>query len=196
RARFTATAARTNPATFTTTDQSHQTPRNATPSATEPPQQADLAVNKTVSNPTPNVGDVFTYTIRVTNSGPDAATGVTLQDTLPAGVLFLSASPGQGSYNSTTGVWTVGTVAARATATLTLTVRATSPNPQANTASLSHSDQFDPNPANNSDAASVNPQQADLSLVKVVSNARPNVGDTVTFTVTLTNNGPSGASAV
>src|SRR5262249_58711179 len=84
-----------------------------------------------------------------------------------------------------------GTVAAGATATLTLTVRATSPNPQANTAGVSHADQFDPNPTNNSDSASTNPQQADLALVKVVSNPRPNVGDTVTFTVTLTDNGPS-----
>ena len=36
----------------------------------------------------------------------------------------------------------------------------------------------------------------DLGLTKTVSNPRPNVGDTVTFTVTLTNPGPLAASGV
>src|SRR5262249_24933885 len=83
-----------------------------------------------------------------------------------------------------------------ATQTLTITVGVVSPNPQANTASISHADQFDPDTANNSDTASVNPQQADLALGKTVSDPRPNVGDTVTFTVALTNNGFADAPGV
>src|SRR5262249_2604934 len=146
--------------------------------ATQTPQQADLAVNKSVSNPTPNVGDTITYTITLTNNGPDPATGVTVQDTLPAGVTFLSASPTEGDYNSTTGTWTVGIVVVGAPQTLTITARVTSPNPGENAATISHADQFDPNPGNNSATASTNPQQADLSLGKTVSDPRPNVGDT------------------
>src|SRR5262249_25745114 len=124
------------------------------------------------------------------------ATGVTVQDILPTSVAFLSASPSAGSYDPATGVWTVGTVNPGSPETLTIFGRVTSPNPQANTATIAHADQFDPNPANNSSTASTNRQQADLQLGKVVSNPRPNVGDIITFTVTLTDNGPSNATNV
>ena len=63
--------------------------------------------------------------------------------------------------------------------------------PGPNTASISHSDQFDPVTANNSDSASITPLSADLVLTKTVSNTRPNVGDTIAFTVNLTDDGPA-----
>ena len=71
---------------------------------------ADLSVTKTVSNPTPNVGDKITFTVTLTNPGPDTAAAVEVTDLLPAGVDFVSASPSQGTYNSGTGLWDVGTV--------------------------------------------------------------------------------------
>ena len=57
-------------------------------------------------------GDTITFTVTLTNNGPDDATGVTLVDPLPTGLTFVSATP-PGTYNSLTGLWTVGTVAAR-----------------------------------------------------------------------------------
>jgi uncharacterized repeat protein (TIGR01451 family) len=188
--------AQTNTASVSHSDQFDPNTGNNQASATETPQQADLQVSKSVSNPTPNVGDNITYTVTLTNNGPDTATNVTLQDTLPAGVTFVSATPSQGNYNSGTGVWTVGTVVVGTPRTLIITAHVVSPNPAANTASVSHSDQFDPNPANNSATASTNPQESDLAIGKTVSNARPNVGDTITFTVTLTNSGPGAATHV
>src|SRR4029453_10618220 len=110
------------------------------------------------------------------NAGPDDATGVALQDTLPAGVAFQSATASQGTYNSVTGVWTVGTVINGATQTLTITALVTAPGVQANTASVSDADQFDPNTANNTDTAGVNPQQADLRLTKPAGHPRPTRG--------------------
>src|SRR5262249_12167320 len=139
-------------------------------------------VGKQVSDPTPNVGDTITYTVIVTNDGPDTATGVALQDVLPTGVTYKSSAATAGSYNPATRTWTVGSVAVGTTETLIITAQVSSANPAANTASISAADQFDPNAGNNSATASTNPQEADLALAKTVDEATPNVGDTVTFT--------------
>ncbi|HEX3152354.1 MAG TPA: hypothetical protein VHR66_30050 [Gemmataceae bacterium] len=189
-------AARTNTATISHADQFDPNTANNTASATETPEQADMRLTKSVSNPQPDVGDVVTFTITLTDLGPDAATNVLVNDLLPAGLSFVSATPSQGSYNSATGVWNAGTVAPAAAATLLIQARVDSPNTRNNTASIGRADQFDPNTANNSASAAETPLQADLALTKVVSDATPNVGDTITFTVTITNNGPDAATNV
>ena len=53
---------------------------------------ADLRVAKAVSNAAPGVGALVTYTIAVTNLGPDDATSADVSDVLPAGVAFVSAN--------------------------------------------------------------------------------------------------------
>ena len=151
---------------------------------------------KTVSNPTPNVGDTVTFTIKVSNSGPNTATNVSVSDLLPAGLTFVSATPSQGVYNSVTGVWTVGTVTVGATPTLLFRARVASPQAQTNTAAISSADQFDPNTANDMASATETPQQADLAVAKAVSNPTPNVGDTINYIITLTNLGINAATNV
>lgn len=94
-----------------------------------PANYADLSLTKSVSSAAPATGSSISYTLAVTNASgsPATATGVTVLDTLPAGFSFTSAT-GFGSYNSTTGVWTVGSVPPGTTRTLTIsgTVNATS----------------------------------------------------------------------
>jgi uncharacterized repeat protein (TIGR01451 family) len=119
-----------------------------------------------------------------------------VQDLLPAGLSLVSFSPSRGTYTPATGVWAVGAIDPSAAQTLTFTAMVVSPNAQTNTATISHSDQFDPDVANNSASATETPQQADLAVTKTVSDATPNVGDAITFTVTLTNNGPDPATNV
>jgi uncharacterized repeat protein (TIGR01451 family) len=94
---------------------------------TQPPATyADLSLTKTVSNASPVSGASISYTLAVTNSSgsPATANGVTIADLLPLGVSFVSAS-GFGSYNSSTGVWTVGSIPPGTTRTLTINVTVT-----------------------------------------------------------------------
>lgn len=88
-----------------------------------PATYADLSLTKTVSNAAPAFGATISYTLGVTNAAgsPLTATGVQVRDVLPAGVTFVSAS-GTGTYNSGTGIWSVGTLAPGASASLTITV--------------------------------------------------------------------------
>ncbi|MFZ2098783.1 MAG: DUF11 domain-containing protein, partial [Anaerolineales bacterium] len=84
-------------------------------------QSVDLAITKTGDPEPVKVGDELTYTLLVTNDGPQDATGVTVADTLPAGVTFVSASAGCTEMG---GVVTcdVGDLAAAEVAELTILV--------------------------------------------------------------------------
>ena len=64
-------------------------------------QSADLSITKTSAPATPSMGQPLTYTLTVTNAGPDEAEGVTVTDNLAAGLSFLSASAGCGDNSGT-----------------------------------------------------------------------------------------------
>jgi uncharacterized repeat protein (TIGR01451 family) len=55
-------------------------------------QAADLSIVKTSTPATPVLGQPLTYTLTVSNAGPDTAEQVTVTDVLPAGLTFDSAS--------------------------------------------------------------------------------------------------------
>jgi uncharacterized repeat protein (TIGR01451 family) len=171
---------------------------SATTSTTVSGLSADLAINKTVSNGTVYVGQNFTYTITVTNLGPNSATGVSVSDTLPAGVSYVSATPSQGSpcTGTSTVSCTLGTLGNGASATVTIVVTATATGAVTNTATAS-SGVTDPNSGNNSGSVSKTiSAQADLSITKTDSPDPVVVGGTLTYTITVTNNGPNSATGV
>jgi uncharacterized repeat protein (TIGR01451 family) len=160
------------------------------------PPLADLTMAKSVSNPTPNVGDTITFTVTLADNGPDLATGLIVSDPLPGGLTFVSAAPSQGSYNPATGLWSVVAVAVGAPLTLQVTATVVSPNPVTNTAAINHSDQFDPVPGNNTASATATPQQADIAVPKSVDYASPIFGWPVTHTITVSNRGQDAATDV
>src|SRR5207245_5421370 len=130
----------TNTAAITQADQFDPNSGNNSSSAIETPQQADLAITKTVNNPTPNVGDTVTFTITLNDNGPNTASNVQVSDVLPAGLSFVSATPSLGSYNNATGIWSVGSVTTAAAQTLQILAMVVSPNAKTNTASISQAD--------------------------------------------------------
>lgn len=88
-----------------------------------PQNLSTLIINKTVSTPNSIVssGDQITYTITVTNFGDKAATGVKVMDRLSSDVSYVSDDSG-GSYNPTTGLWTLGKINKNKSKTLNITV--------------------------------------------------------------------------
>jgi uncharacterized repeat protein (TIGR01451 family) len=198
-ATVTTPGSKTNTGTVTASDEVDTAPpAQLTSSATvNPIQQVDLQLTKTVDKPTPNVGQNVTFTIGLSDLGPGNATGVAVTDLLPAGLTFVSDTASQGSYNSTTGVWTVGSVNTGTPAlTLQSTATGTTLGTKTTLASITAEDQPDTNLNNNQATATVTPQQDDLQITKTVNNPTPNVGQNVTFTITVTNAGPSTATNV
>ena len=88
---------------------------------------ADVAV-AVADMPDPvRIGTNLTYTISVTNMGPQAAGNVTVTDILPTNVTFVSCLVSQGSYTQSDDAVTcdLGTMGASATAAVTLVVTPT-----------------------------------------------------------------------
>ena len=160
-------------------------------------RNADVAISKSVSPASVLVGQPTTFTVVVTNHGPARVTGLVVQDLLPAGLSFVSASASPGSYADATGAWTIGTLLNAQSATLTLEATVTVAGAITNRALVVARDQPDPVASNNSAAAIVNgAANADVGVTKIADRPAPLVGETVTFTVTVTNSGPSPATGV
>jgi uncharacterized repeat protein (TIGR01451 family) len=120
------------------------------PVTTTTPPQANMAITKTaLANPVVS-GTSLTYTLGVSNSGPDAAIGVVVSDPLPPGVTFVSASTTRGSCDGSSTVnCSLGTMANGASATISIVVTPNTPGVVINSASV-ESNLVDPNPVNNS----------------------------------------------
>ena len=195
------TATATEPGSITNlavkTGQSEPDPNPANDSGgstTNVAAAADLAIDTSVDRADALVGETVTFTVRATNRGPSAATGVTITGTLTPGLTITSATPSQGTFEG--GLWTVGALDAGAEATLTLVTRLDAAGAQVTNAKVTAQVEIDPNPLNDSDAALVNAApEADLRVTKAVSNAAPGVGALTTYIVAVTNLGPSAATS-
>jgi uncharacterized repeat protein (TIGR01451 family) len=172
---------------------------------------ANLAVAITPSATTVSSPGTVTYSVSVTNNGPNASNGVTLSFPIPA-------SPADLTFNSMTfpSGWSCSTPAANATGTITCSLSSLAANTTANfsikvnvdsglsagtsiseTASVSATT-ADPNPPNNYATATVVVAGAGQSDLAMSNTASPNPvlpGNNLTFTQVVTNNGPNTASA-
>jgi uncharacterized repeat protein (TIGR01451 family) len=180
-------------------------PANNTATSNVTVQMADLSVTETAAPNPVATGANISYTETVTNGSAASAGGAALTQNTPTGTLFQSVTPPAG--------WTCGTKPAVgatgaiictangnfATGSVVFTV-VVSVSPEAvvgstitNSVTVSETG-TDPNLANNTATASVQVQGADLSMTQVASVAAIAPGSTITYTETVTNNGPNAAT--
>lgn len=189
-----------NTATVTGTETETDTSDNSSSAATNVTRQVDLAITK-VDSPDPViVGNQLTYTMVVTNNGPSSATNVTVSDVLPAGVTFASVTTSQGTAANAAGTVTanLGTIAPSGTATITLIVgvSASATGTITNTATVTATE-AEINNANNSVSQNTTlNRQIDLGITKTDTADPVTAGQSLTYTLTVINNGPSDASGV
>lgn len=110
---------------------------------------ADLSVSKVASALCVNPGKPLSFSILLTNNGPDNATNASVTENWSGLVSFASAAPSQGQFNSSTRVWAVGALNAGQTATLNIVFTASATGPGTNIVVANVSGQQDGNSANN-----------------------------------------------
>ena len=120
--------------------------------------QADVSIAKTGRVTVVSGGVNITYTIAVANAGPSSAAGVTVNDVLPAGTTYMSATPSQGSCSGTSTIsCPLGTMASGGSATVVIVVSSpSSSGPLSNTATVV-STTPDPATGNNSSTSTLTP---------------------------------------
>lgn len=176
--------------------------------ATNPVLDAMITMVKSVDQTLVTLGDTITYTTVLTNSGNTNATNITFTDLIPDGTTFITDSVTidgitQIGLNPNTGI-TIGAIAPNNSISIAFQVTATSTpvqNPIANSASASYTFIADPNAPivsrtviSNTVFTTIN--TATILSSKQVDKSFSRIGDTLTYTVTLTNNGNSSAQNV
>jgi LPXTG-site transpeptidase (sortase) family protein len=158
---------------------------------------SDLTITKDDGVVQVTPGEDLTYTIVVTNVENQTATGVVMTDTLPVGVVFVSAS-NDGVYDDTTReiIWNLGELAGGDEITLTVAISVEDPftgvNPEIVNEVIVEDDGsngVDPTPENNedSDRDLIGDSAKRISDTNQTHTAGLNVavGEVVTYTVTL-----------
>jgi uncharacterized repeat protein (TIGR01451 family) len=162
---------------------------------TNPPVQADLGV--TISDDVTSVtaGTASIYNVKVTNNGPDPIISFILSLTLPPEFTAPILTPSAGIFTSSTGNWTglniangqsvnlsiAGTVSPSAIDSITVRATVAAP-PGVNDFNIAN------NWASDTDTLLYS---ADLAVIKSDGQTNANQGTSVTYTITVTNNGPS-----
>jgi uncharacterized repeat protein (TIGR01451 family)/uncharacterized delta-60 repeat protein len=113
----------------------------------------DIKIIKTINNPRPTVGSNVTFTITVTNIGPGSATNVVVNDVLPSGYTFVSATPSVGTWSAPN--WTISNFANGANATLNIVATVKPAGNYKNTATVT-ANQADPVLSNNTSSVTPN----------------------------------------
>ena len=118
---------------------------------------SDLTITNVVDNPAPNFGDHVTFTITVNNVGEGGFKDVLVSELLPSGYQLISAGTSAGTYDQSTQLWTIPTLAAGQSVTLTIVAEVLPSGNYLNVVTIENSTPLDVDQSNNSASASVEP---------------------------------------
>lgn len=154
---------------------------------------ADLSIKKELINEGVNQ---VTFQLTVTNLNQYfVSENVIVTDLLPGGYSYISSNATQGTYNATTGIWTIGDLNPLQTVVLTM-VCSINPIDQYNNVANVSSDTPDTNDSNNSDHAGISKTVADVDAIKDDGIEFYKPGQEIVYTITIKNNGPSYATNI
>ena len=135
------------------------------------PQEANLSLDKSVDDTTPNVGDVVTFTVQVDNAGPDTASNVSIADQVPDGYSIIGGSVSNGGIFNLGGSEVLWNLTNVPLAGLTLTYQASVNAPTGtlgeydNTVQITAADQYDSNSTPNNDDGDQSEDDEDIQTV-------------------------------
>lgn len=166
-----------------------------------PPVEADLGVAITVPTTAVITNDWMIYSVKVFNSGPDAAPGVMFTNTLPPGVVLKGVLPAQPGYtvSSSNLIFNLGTLNGGVSTNFQFTVKPTNVGGLNFSASVGATGVFDPNLANNSASASMVVTNYLSGIFSAVTNSAQIVNlqnGLIEQSILLSNTGTNSAPAV
>lgn len=154
---------------------------------------ADLAVEILVNDTNPKFNSLVKWTLRVTNNGPDEATGVVVCDLLSKDLIYLSST---GNYDVKSGLWNIGTLEMGKSVSIDIVTLVNKTGKITNDANVSGRE-YDWNLSNNYDNKSIDVDVCvDLAIEKLVNDTAPKFNSLVEWTLRVTNNGPDTATGV
>ncbi|HZX08670.1 DUF7507 domain-containing protein, partial [Kribbella sp.] len=161
--------------------------------------KADVVVTKTTVTKPVVAGEPITYQIKVHNTGPSDAQAVHLSDDVPSALTDVTADTSAGSCTVSSGQVTcpLGDLPVGQTAIVTVTgiVSPKALGELTNSASA-ESTTPDPDTSNNTGRTTHTVKtSADLAITKTAQPVPVHAGQPVTYTLTVTNNGPSAAQS-
>jgi len=165
---------------------------------------ANLNITNTANVTAVNAGDIVRYNITITNNGPDNVTIITLKDILPVGTELVSVSSAYDILSPIpSGIeltWnnilaSLGVAQLQPGMSVSILVDARILASAAGTTLCNNANiTYNAYPYFNESTANVYVNQATVDLNKTANNTRPNVGETVLFTIVAKNTGTGTAS--
>src|SRR5690606_31219331 len=162
-------------------------------------KETDITVEVSSNEMTPVVGNNIIITVSAINYGPSKASGVLVTVPIPSGYTY-QLDNGEGSYNSTNGEWSVGSLGLNETKELAIVIEVGSSGTYQIAATIEGNEPLGgTHPRIDAISPAPIPQEegsADLEINLASSSTDPNINTNITLSLSAGNNGPDDATGV